>query len=187
EAPRVTVEERAEDARRVHPGHAQPLDVAAGSDERGRLAVREEGVLGDGGVGGLAEQRTGRERDAHILTVAPERTYCHRARPEGGRKPSPSQRFTPYPANAPQLPYSPYASMRRSHTSLMVGNAGTACHSLSIGTWPAMAMVAEWSSSWTPGPVKVAPTTTLMASSTTSWLVPDMPLPSVDAPDTSPV
>lgn len=36
---------------------------------------------------------------------------------------------------------------------------------------------AEWSSSWVPGPVKVAPTITRRASSMTSWLVPAMPSP----------
>ncbi len=39
EAARVAIEDRAEDARRVHPRQAHPLDVAAWSDERRGLAV----------------------------------------------------------------------------------------------------------------------------------------------------
>src|SRR5205823_14938962 len=62
------------------------------------------------------------------------------------------------------LAYSPYSSSSRSHTSLTVGNEGTACHSRSRGTSATMAMVAECNSSWTSGPVKVAPTTTLRDS-----------------------
>ena len=38
---------RAEHARRVHPRQAHPLDVAARRDQRARLAVREEAVVGD--------------------------------------------------------------------------------------------------------------------------------------------
>ena len=48
----------------------------------------------------------------------------------------------------------------RSQTSLTVGNDGTACQSVSSGTSPAIATVAECSSSCTPGPVNVAPTMT---------------------------
>jgi hypothetical protein len=47
EAARVAVEHRAEHGRAVHPRKAHPLDVAARRDERGRLAVGEERVLGD--------------------------------------------------------------------------------------------------------------------------------------------
>jgi hypothetical protein len=43
--------------------------------------------------------------------------------------------------------YSPYASSRCSHTSLTVGNDGTACRSISSGTAPAIAIVAECNSS----------------------------------------
>ena len=50
-----------------------------------------------------------------------------------------------------------YASRSFSHTSLIVGKHGTACHSRSTGTWPATAMVAECSSSETPGPTNVTP------------------------------
>ena len=46
---RVAVQQRAEDARRVHPRQAHPLHVAARRDERGRLAVRQEAVVGDRG------------------------------------------------------------------------------------------------------------------------------------------
>ena len=45
--PGVTVEHRPEDARRVEPRQAEPLDVAARRDEGGDLAVRQEGVLRD--------------------------------------------------------------------------------------------------------------------------------------------
>ena len=43
--------------------------------------------------------------------------------------------------------YNPYASSRCSHTSLTVGNDGTACRNISSGTAPAIATVAECSSS----------------------------------------
>ena len=52
----VAVEHRAEQARAVHPWHAHPLDVAARRDERRRLAVRQEGVVGD------RRERAARER-----------------------------------------------------------------------------------------------------------------------------
>lgn len=70
-------------------------------------------------------------------------------------------------------------SRRCSHTSLTVGKAGTACQRSSSGTRPATATVAECSSSCTPGPVNVAPTTTRRSASTTSWLVPSTPTPCV--------
>ena len=47
EAPGVAVEDGAEDARRVHPRQAQPFDVAARRHQRRRLAVGQEGVVGD--------------------------------------------------------------------------------------------------------------------------------------------
>src|SRR5262245_45440579 len=43
----VAIEDRAEDARRVEAGEAQPLDGAARRDERARLAVRQECVIGN--------------------------------------------------------------------------------------------------------------------------------------------
>ena len=43
----VPVEQRAEHARTVSRREAEPLDVAAGGDQCHRLAVREEGVVGD--------------------------------------------------------------------------------------------------------------------------------------------
>ena len=46
-AARVAVEDGAEDAGRVDPRQAQPLDVSARRDECGRLAIGEEGVLPD--------------------------------------------------------------------------------------------------------------------------------------------
>ena len=49
------------------------------------------------------------------------------------------------------------ASSSLSHTSLIVGKHGTACHNRSTGTWPATATVAECSSSETPGPTNVTP------------------------------
>ena len=44
-APRVPVEERAEDARRVGPRHAHPFDVAARRHECHRFRVRQERVV----------------------------------------------------------------------------------------------------------------------------------------------
>ena len=44
----VAVEQGAEDAGRVEPGQAQPLDVAAGRDQGHRLAVGQEAVVADG-------------------------------------------------------------------------------------------------------------------------------------------
>ena len=44
ERARAAVQDRAEHARRVHPRQAQPLDVPARRDERGRLAVGQEAV-----------------------------------------------------------------------------------------------------------------------------------------------
>ena len=75
--------------------------------------------------------------------------------------------------------HSPYSSRRRSHTSLTVGNEGTACHRVSRVTTPTMAMVAACTISWTSGPVKVAPTMTRRAWSTTIWEVPVMSFPRV--------
>jgi hypothetical protein len=54
-------------------------------------------------------------------------------------------------------------SSSRSHTSLRVGKAGTACQSVSSGTSPTIAMVAACSSSPAPGPTNVAPTITRRA------------------------
>ena len=51
----VAVEDRAEDARRVHPRQAHPLDAAGRGDERRRLAVRQEAVVGDRGEGTPSE------------------------------------------------------------------------------------------------------------------------------------
>ena len=56
----VAVQQRAEHARRVHPRQAHPLDAAVGRDERGRLAVRQEPVVGDRRERAPAEPRGGR-------------------------------------------------------------------------------------------------------------------------------
>jgi hypothetical protein len=85
-----------------------------------------------------------------------------RARPVGGARPDPSAGH--------ETPRS--LSSSRSHTSLSVGNAGTACHRVSIGTLPTIAMVAECSSSPTPGPTKVAPISSRRSASMTSCAVP---------------
>ena len=45
----LPVEQRPEQARRVEPGHAQPVDGAVGGDERAGVAVGEEGVVVDRG------------------------------------------------------------------------------------------------------------------------------------------
>ena len=59
---RVAVEHRAEDARAVHPRQAHPLDVAAGRDERRRLAVRQEPVLGDRRERAAGQRDVGEDR-----------------------------------------------------------------------------------------------------------------------------
>ena len=56
EAARIAVQDRAEDARRVHAPKAEPLNVAAGRDQRGGLAIGEEGVLPDAGEGGISRE-----------------------------------------------------------------------------------------------------------------------------------
>ncbi len=43
----LTVEQAAEDARRVEAGHAEPVDRPIGGDERASVAVRQERVIGD--------------------------------------------------------------------------------------------------------------------------------------------
>jgi hypothetical protein len=57
----VAVEHRPEDRRRIHPRQAHPLHRAAGSHQRDRLTVRQEGVLGDRRKRALA-QPSGRVR-----------------------------------------------------------------------------------------------------------------------------
>src|SRR5688572_25096114 len=112
---------------------------------------------------------------------------CRQKRDGGGRPAPPAGRST---INSPERSdgdHNPYASRSRSQTSLTVGKDGTACQRRSRETSAATAMVAEWSSSATAGPVKVAPTITRLAWSTTSWLVPATPLPRREAPDTLPV
>ena len=49
EEPGLAVEQAAEHARRVEAWNAEPVDRPVGRDERARVAVREERVLGDGG------------------------------------------------------------------------------------------------------------------------------------------
>ena len=56
EAAGAAVEQRAEDARGVEAGHAEPLDRALGSDQGGRVAIGEHRVVGD------ARKRRGVER-----------------------------------------------------------------------------------------------------------------------------
>jgi hypothetical protein len=51
----VAVEDRAEHARRVELRQAQPLDVPAGSHQRGHLAIGQERVLGDRRVAAALE------------------------------------------------------------------------------------------------------------------------------------
>jgi hypothetical protein len=61
----LTVEQRAEHARRVEARHAQPVDAAVGRDERAGVAVGEEAVFGDRrerGGGGCALRRAHRAR-----------------------------------------------------------------------------------------------------------------------------
>ena len=47
EGSRLTIEQRAEHARRIEPGHAQPVDRAVEGDQCAGVAVREERVVSD--------------------------------------------------------------------------------------------------------------------------------------------
>jgi hypothetical protein len=47
ERPGLPVEQAAEHARRVEGGDAEPVDRAVGRDQRARVAVGQEAVLGD--------------------------------------------------------------------------------------------------------------------------------------------
>ena len=66
----------------------------------------------------------------------------------------------------------PNSSRKRSHTSLIVGYDGTACHRRSTGTSPTIAIVAACSSSATSGPTNVAPTSTPRSVSITARAAP---------------
>ena len=83
----VAVEHRAEHARRVHPRQAEPLDVAVGRDERGRLAVRQERVVGDRGERAASEPGAGRAVPHRAPTVA-----ALRRADQVGRRPCRSSR-----------------------------------------------------------------------------------------------
>ena len=61
ERARVAVEHRAEHARRVDAGQAQPFDVAARRDQRDRLAVGQKAVVGDRRKRAAAERNVGRQ------------------------------------------------------------------------------------------------------------------------------
>ena len=106
----LPVEQRPEHARRVEPGHAQPVDGAVGGDQRAGVAVGEEGVLvdrgerrrhgralepldaGDGGGAGLARLAWGSW--GHPRS-APAAVLVHQA---GRRRPGPR---TPWRRGAP--------------------------------------------------------------------------------------
>ena len=76
----VTVEHRAEHARRVDPRQAHPLDVAARSDERDRLAIGQKPVVSDRGKRAPAQRHVGddltdrctrlRDRSGRAVTVS---------------------------------------------------------------------------------------------------------------------
>lgn len=57
EQPAVAIQDRGKDAGRIHPRHAQPLDIAARGDERARLAVRDEAIVGYRRKGAPADGR----------------------------------------------------------------------------------------------------------------------------------
>ncbi len=77
EAACVTVEDRAEDGRPVHPRQTHPFDVPARSDERRDLAVAEKRVVGDGRKGAATQGHVPDEL-SHGLTL------CGRASPRSG-------------------------------------------------------------------------------------------------------
>ncbi len=101
-------------------------------------------------------------------TGAPTLTRRPRPRPTPRpRHPSPDRRTVARSGLRRRRPSRPSASSRRSHASLTVGKAGTACQSRSTGTSPTIAIVAACSSSATSWPTKVAPMTVPACASTT--------------------
>src|SRR5439155_8060079 len=67
-APRASVQDGSKNAWRVHPRQAHPLDVATRRDQRGDVAVRQKGIVGDGWEGrGNARQIIERHRPLQRL------------------------------------------------------------------------------------------------------------------------
>ncbi len=75
----VAVEDRPEDARRVHARQTHPLDVAAGGDQGRRLAVGQEAIVGNRGEGtALAVLGGGELSDSRrVRTGALGANVCH--------------------------------------------------------------------------------------------------------------
>ncbi len=100
---RAPVEQRPEHARRVEPRNAHPLDAAVGSDQRTRVAVRQEPVVRDRRERRPAAQRqvVGRDRDARAHSAGgaypsgsrgsasriPARSHISRRSRPGARRP----------------------------------------------------------------------------------------------------
>ena len=72
--PGVGIEDAGEDGRRVVVGHAQPVDRPVAVDQRGRRAVGQQAVVGDGlkaGRAALGDGGGGLGEDAHGAPVSP--------------------------------------------------------------------------------------------------------------------
>ena len=89
ERARAPVQQRPEHARRVEPRDAHPLDAAVGRDQRARVAVRQEPVVGDR-----------RERRAAAERRVVRRDRDARAHGAGGAYPSRPGRTAPGVSNA---------------------------------------------------------------------------------------
>jgi hypothetical protein len=97
EHPGVAIEDRTEHARGVEPREAHPVHVAARRDERARLAVRQERVVGDGRERARAEPRrpgvraprTSARRSASRPSVRGRRRVARRTQRPRGRSPRP--------------------------------------------------------------------------------------------------
>ncbi len=102
------VQDRSEYARAVHARQAHPLHVAAGRDQRGHLAVREETVVGDRREWASAQHRPDR-------TAAPGRALSHRSHPPHvTRAHPPGQRAGSPACTSAHHPQRPSAAVGRS-------------------------------------------------------------------------
>ena len=110
EPPGGPVQDRGEDARAVHPGQAHPFHIAAGRDQRGRLAIGKKPILSDRGKRASAHRgrtrmrTTGQSFRHQLHPHQPARELTPRARAEtaapapGCRRYAPSQ-SAPRPAD----------------------------------------------------------------------------------------
>src|SRR6266496_888518 len=168
---------------------SQGAESPTGFNQEDRLSagrVEHSGgwIVGDRPTGQIPRYRARREEGAALLALGGGLVLPH-----AGSLDSPTDRTRPTRRSRPRLVgggQRPYSSSRRSQTSLVVGNDGTACRRRSSGTSPTTATVAECSSSARSGPTKVAPTTTRRSSSTTSLAWPRYPSAVSAAPGTLP-